>query len=156
MAANARLESYDAGSRYRALAADIELADRVLEPAYADADARALDYQRRFVRAELTVIWGGVVAVGLGVLAGTTSLASFSFAASILTAGLGALAALAGGLRWHRRWLRYRWQAESLRGERFLFIGRVGEYAAAAEPDRLLKLHIAQIDKAAREVRGDV
>lgn len=150
----------DAG-RFPTLRADIETADRMLGPAFEKEDGEALKLQKRFRAAELAIIFGSVVAVGLGLSAGLSGEASmtiggipgrhvFSFAELLLTAGLGALAFTSRGLKWQRKWLRRRWAAETLRGERFLFIGRVGEYGESADPERVLRRRIVEIERMVR------
>ncbi len=145
----------NAVDRYPALRGEIEAADRVLMPAFEDADRKALDYQRKFRRAELAVIYGSVVAVALGLAASVTGTNLFSFLELVLAAGLGSVAFVSKGLKWQRRWLRSRWLAETLRGERLLFIGRLGEYGEAEEPERALRRRLVEIERAAREGQTD-
>ncbi len=144
----------DAG-RFPTLQADIEAADRILDPALEKEDQEALKLQKKFRAAELAIIFGSVIAVGLGLgaglAAGTDMIVVFSFTELLLTAGLGALAFTSRGLKWQRKWLRRRWAAETLRGERFFFIGRVAEYGESAEPERVLRRRMVEIE---RMVRG--
>ncbi len=144
-----------AAERYPSLRTEIEAADRVLVPAFEDADRKALEYQRKFRRAELAVIYGSVLAVALGLAASVTGTSAFSFFELVLTAGLGSVAFVSKGLRWQRRWLRSRWLAETLRGERLLFIGRLGDYAEAEDPERALRRRLVDIERAAREGQSD-
>ncbi len=157
----------DAG-RFPTLQADIEAADRILGPAFEKEDQEALKLQKKFRAAELAIIFGSVIAVGLGLGAGLAAGADmiiggqpgrhvFSFAELLLTAGLGALAFTSRGLKWQRKWLRRRWAAETLRGERFFFIGRVAEYGESAEPERVLRRRIVEIERMVRrEPESDV
>jgi hypothetical protein len=137
------------------MAADMEEADRVLGSALGEADTLAGKLQNRFRFSELAIIYGGVAAVALGLASGLSEQGAFSFVEAVLTAGLGALAFISGQLRWQRRWLRRRWQAETLRGERFLFLARVGEYAEADDPARRLRQRVVDIERMAREVQQD-
>ncbi len=147
-------ESSGSGTgRHGTLRDDIAVADRILGPAFRDADARAGSYQKKHRFAELSIIYGGVIAVGLGIAA--TQLRTFGLVEALLAAGLGALAFISRGLKWQRRWLKNRWVAETLRGERFLFIGRLGEYAESPEPDRVLRRRLVDIERTAREAKTD-
>lgn len=148
--------------RYPALKEDLETAARILGDPMSRADAEALEYQSKFRRSELAVIWGGVVAVGLAAGAGLTAADAgaandapwsqiLSFAELVLTAGLGSLAFITRGLKWQRKWLKRRWMAEMLRGERFMFVGRLGAYAGAPDPDRVLRQRIVEIERLVRE-----
>lgn len=148
-------EAADARS-YPQLQADMDVADRILKPEFEKADHRAGSYQRKFRYSELAIIYGGVVAVGLGVLSGLEGGSAAGWIEMLLTATLGALAFVSGGLKWHQRWVRQRWMAEELRGEHFLFVGRVGDYAEAAEPERVLRSRVVAIERQAREVKDDV
>ncbi len=148
MASSAEVGAGAAAGAYPTLKEDLEAAERVLGPAYREADERSLRYQRRFRRTELAIIYGGVVAVGLGVVAGLTETGSLSttlaVGEAVLAAALGSLAFIARNLRWHKRWLESRWIAEKLRGERFLFVGRLGIYAGASEPERTLRQRLVE------------
>lgn len=144
-----------AAERHPSLRAEIEAADRVLVPAFEDADRKALEYQRKFRRAELAVIYGSVLAVALGLAASVTGTNAFSFFELVLTAGLGSIAFVSKGLKWQRRWLRSRWLAETLRGERLLFIGQLGDYAEAEDPERALRRRLVDIERTAREGQSD-
>jgi hypothetical protein len=145
-------QSGSAADRYPLLRDEVEAADQLLSSAYEDADERALDYQRKFRRSELAVIWGGVIAMSLGVVAGVTGAGVLSFAETILASFLGTVAFVAGSLKWQGRWLRYRWQAESLRGERFSLIGRLGAYAGDVDRNQVTRLRMVEIED---QVRGE-
>lgn len=145
----------NAVERHPSLRAEIETADRVLVPAFEDADRKSLEYQRKFRRAELAVIYGSVVAVALGLAASVTGANAYSFFELVLTAGLGSVAFVSKGLKWQRRWLRSRWLAETLRGERLTFIGQLGDYAGAEDPEVALRRRLVDIERAAREGQTD-
>jgi hypothetical protein len=148
------LDPSSSGSdRYPQLRGDIEIADRILGPALRDADARAVSDQGKFRVAELAILYGGVIAVGLAVAA--TQVRTFGLVEALLAAALGALAFISRNLKWQPRWLKNRWLAETLRAERFLFIGRLGEYGEAAEPDRVLRRRLVDIERMAREAKTD-
>ncbi len=145
----------NAAERHPSLRAEIETADRVLVPAFEDADRKALEYQRKFRRAELAVIYGSVLAVALGLAASVTGTNAYSFFELVLTAGLGSIAFISKGLKWQRRWLRSRWLAETLRGEHLMFVGQLGDYAGAEDPEVALRRRLVDIERAAREGQTD-
>ena len=63
-------------------------------------------------------------------------------APAVVTGGLGVLVVLFEGLqqllRFHHNWVTYRSTCESLKHEKYLFLGDAGPYANAAQPHRLL------------------
>ncbi|UCF20195.1 MAG: DUF4231 domain-containing protein [Gemmatimonadota bacterium] len=150
----------DAADSYPTLKRELETAERILGPAFQDAGERALRYQERFRGAELTIIYGGVVAVALGAVAGLTEsdmlTTTLAISEAVLAAALGSLAFVARSLKWHKRWLDARWTAETLRGERFLFVGRQGVYAGAPEPERLLRQRLVEAERLSRGAKVDV
>jgi hypothetical protein len=152
MSATFDSDSAEVADRYPALRDDLRAADDALAEASREAGRRARTYQRKFRRAELAIIWGGVAAVGLGAVAGITDAPYVSLTESLLAGFLGALAFVAGSLKWHQRWLGNRWQAESLRGERFLFVGRLGRYAGDVDRASVARVRVVEIED---EAQGD-
>ena len=134
---------------YPALEQDLATVREVLYPAFGRADEAALRFQGRFRRSEQVLILGAVVAVMLGAIAAAASPPHTGSGANarniwavgefLLTFGLGAFAFVVRKLRWHDRWLRQRTIAETLRGEQFLFLGRVGGYAGGEDLKRSLE-----------------
>lgn len=155
MAATFDYGSDSVADRYPQLKDDLLAADQALAEAFQEADTRAGSYQRKFHRSQLAIIWGGVAAVGLGAVAGITDAGYVSLTESLLTAFLGALAFIAGSLKWQQRWLRNRWQAEALRGERFLFVGQLGSYAGEDDRQRVSRVRIVEIEDAAQGGKSD-
>jgi hypothetical protein len=147
---------------YPSLTADLEMAKELLNPAFERADAVALRFQRRFRAGELTLILGAVVAIALGAIAaanlpgagqtGEEALNIWALAEAILTSLLGFLTFVVLRLRWHQRWLRQRTIAESLRGEQFLFLGRVGVYADSRDKRRTLEARVLEIEQGGIEI----
>lgn len=143
--------------KYPSLADDLEMAREILNPAFERADAAALRFQRHFRAGELTLIVGSVVAIALGAIAAATSpgaaqtgrqaLSIWAAVESLLTFLLGALTFVVLKFRWHERWLRQRTLAESLRGEQFLFLGRVGVYADSMDKRRTLEAQVLEIER---------
>ncbi|MGH7676040.1 MAG: DUF4231 domain-containing protein [Gemmatimonadales bacterium] len=116
-----------------------------------EAGRRARHFRRQFHQGELAIIYGGVAAAAFGLGASLSEHPVFGFTEVVLTAALGSLAFVARGLKWQRRWLRHRLLAEMLRGERFLFIGRLGPYAGGGAAERILERRVIAIERAVRE-----
>lgn len=144
-------------AEYPTLEPDFEIVRNVLNPAFNRADTASRQYQGRFRASELVLILGAVVAIMLGAIAAaasppsTNSVANaqniWAVAESLLTFGLGAFAFVVRKLRWHDRWLRQRTIAETLRGEQFLFLGRVAGYAEAEDLRRALETRVLEIER---------
>ena len=140
---------------YPALEADLEIVKRTLEPSFRRADVAALRCQRLFRASELTLIFGAVAATTLGAIAAASSATAehtgqtqnlWGVAEALLAFALGAVAFVVHNFHWHARWLRQRTVAETLRGEQFLFLGRVGLYSKADDAARLLEARVLDIE----------
>ena len=115
---------------YPALAADFEVLDRLVDPAFRYSDLAALRHQNRYRRQQIAVLLGSVVASGLGGLQAVfpdqrwpglllTALGIALAASSRVTSEVGALAA----------YLTERVKAERLRALHFRFLSRTGPYS---------------------------
>ena len=147
----------DSSTEYPMLAPDIQAAKHIVGPVFDRADRAALRFQKLHRWGHLIVILGAVVAVWLGVEAATraptgeaaeaggTSL--WSNIQAVLTGLLGAITLVARRLHWHEKWLGMRGVAETLRGEVFRFVGRVGPYARAPDPERALEVRVQAIER---------
>lgn len=141
-------------AEFPALEPDLVIVRDVLDPPLMQADAVAMRYHRRFRRSELTLILGAVVAIVLGAIAAALSgnaeisaAKPWAISEGLLTLFLGAFAFVVRSLHWHDRWRRQRTVAESLRGEQFLFLGRVGGYAKAQDARRSLEERVVEIER---------
>ncbi len=143
----------DSTDSYPALDDDFGIAKEIIDPAFQRADVAALRFQKRFRRSELILIFGAVAAVALGAVAasgalpGDAALNRWAAAEAVLTFALSALAFTVRGLRWHQRWLQQRTVAETLRGEQFLLLGRLGVYANAEDVRRVLEIRLIDIER---------
>ncbi len=137
---------------YPALDDDLAIAKEVIDPAFQRADLAALRFQKRFRLSELILIFGAVAAVALGAVAasgalsGDAALNAWAATEAVLTFALSAFAFTVRGLRWHERWLQQRTVAETLRGEQFLLLGRLGVYANAEDVRRVLEIRLIDIE----------
>jgi hypothetical protein len=147
----------DSSTEYPMLAPDIEAAERIVVPVFERADAAALRFQKLHRWGHLIVILGAVVAVWLGVEAATRAATGeaaetggtgiWSNIQAVLTGLLGAITLVATRLHWHEKSLDKRGVAETLRGEVFGFVGRLGPYAHAPDPERALKARTLAIER---------
>lgn len=141
----------DAESRYPLLASDL----RVWRDEYADGfrelDHRAQLLQQRFWRQQVTLIFGGLLATVLGAVQAARGVgnAPIAVAQAIVTGFLAGLAALVRSRGSQQGYLTARLQAERIKSEFFLFLGRVGGYARADREDRLRQqvLDIAEAEE---------
>jgi hypothetical protein len=66
-----------------------------------------------------------------------------------MTGGLGVVIAVVEGLQqlnqYHANWIAYRSTSEALKHEKFLYLGKAGPYAAAADPHALLAERIESL-----------
>jgi hypothetical protein len=124
------------------LAPDFEILERELLPDFFRLDEAALQAQNTFRLGQLFVIVGGATATALGAV-------QAALGGGVLPLGIvGALVAgaLAGALTYvrgsetQREYLTARLQAERLRSEYFLFLGRVPPYETGEDDDRLGRL----------------
>jgi hypothetical protein len=144
----------DAGDeRYTALSEDLAAIHEHLMPAFQDADFAALRAQNAFRGAQVTLILGGAVIAILGSLQAALG-DSVTWPSIVQLVVGGALTVVGTGqtkLGTQQRYLRRRLVAERLRGEAFLFLGRIGYPADPAEAHAKLQARAAEI----RAERGE-
>ena len=101
-------------------------------------DRKSNNTQRTFKRMKVTEI---LAAALVPLFAG--------FKLSWLAGGSGALIAVLEGLQqlnqYHFNWITYRSTCESLKHEKYLYLGKAGPYGAAAEPHTLLAERIESL-----------
>jgi hypothetical protein len=124
---------------YPALSADLALWREQLESRFRKLDHRAQILQNQFWRQHVALIIGGLVATSLGAIqaalgAGVVGLA---VAQAVLTGLLAGLTVVIRSRRAQQGYLEARLRAERLKSEFFLFLGRVGDYAAGDPVARL-------------------
>jgi hypothetical protein len=112
------------------LADDFELLERELMPHFRELDNEALRAQNQFRLEQVALIFGGALAIVLGTVQAALASAVWpGIIEMVLAAGLAAIALRARALKAQERYFINRLKAETLRGEYFLFLGRVGSYA---------------------------
>ena len=141
-------------AKHPSLAADFKILEVELIPHFREKDASALRVQNQFRRDQVILIFGGALATILGALHvsfGTGPAVWIGACESVLAAVLSAVALREKASRAQERYFTDRLKAETLRGEYFLFLGGVGDYAR--ENDRLQHLirRIAEIKTGAKK-----
>jgi hypothetical protein len=136
----------DAQRNYTAFAEDFELLEEHLMPSFRTFDNEALRAQNQFYLEQLVLIFGAAAAAVLGaVQTSLTDAAWPGIIEAVLGATLAAVALRARQLGAQRKYLRNRLKAERLRGEYFMFVGRVGDYADEQTRVRRLRETVALV-----------
>jgi len=108
---------------------DFATLEQELLPHFRRFDSEALRAQNQFRQGQVVVIFGGAFATILGaVRAAFPYWWGIGIIEALLTAGLGATAWWVRVLKPQERYFTLRLQAEALRSEYFLFLGRIGAY----------------------------
>jgi len=125
-----QIVSLEVQARYPAFADDFELLERELMPHFRELDNEALRTQNQFRLEQMALIFGGALATALGAIQAALADAIWpGIVEAVLAAGLAAITLGARALKAQERYFTNRLKAETLRGEYFLFLGRVGSYA---------------------------
>jgi Protein of unknown function (DUF4231) len=102
-------------------------------------------YDRKSNNNQRTFKWMKVVEIGAAALVPLFA----GFRLSWVAGGLGATIAILEGLQqlnqYHFNWISYRSTCESLKHEKYLYLGKAGPYAAAANPHMLLAERIESL-----------
>ena len=116
--------------QYPALAADFKILDDVLVPLYHKYDRDAIRSQNAHWWTYVILIVGGTLATILGILQLVISAEGVGIAGAIVAAFLGSATLVLNSFHYQERYMNSRLVAEELRGEYFLFLGRLGHYKA--------------------------
>ena len=124
---------------YPALAGDLAVWTDQVECRFRKLDHQARILQNQFWRQHLALIIGGLVATSLGAVQAALGggVVGLAVAQAILTGVLAGLTVLIRSRRVQHGYFTTRLRAERIKSEYFLFLGRVGDYAA---DDRLARL----------------
>ncbi len=138
-------------------AADFQILDEHLLPVFLELDAEALRAQNDFRMEQLILIGGGLVATVLGALhmafglgtaadagTGLPVTGAWAWAGAVVSAVVATVTARARDLRNQDVYRTSRLKAELLRGEFYLFLGRVGDYGKPARVGSLVR-RVAEI-----------
>lgn len=113
------------------LASDFKTLEQELMGHFRQLNANALRLQNQFRLDQVMLIFGGTLATVLGAMhasLGPPSAGWMGISESVLAAVLSAVALHSQTTRAQQRYFADRLKAETLRGEYFLFLGRVGAY----------------------------
>jgi hypothetical protein len=117
-------------ANYPAFAEDFEQLEQKLMPHFRELDNEALRTQNQFRLEQVALIFGGALATTLGAIQAALAEAAWpGIIEAVLAAMLAATALRTQALKAQERYFTNRLKAETLRGEYFLFLGRVGHYA---------------------------
>lgn len=133
-------------SKYPALASDFAVLAQELLPQFRQLDNDAMRMQNQFRRLEIIMILGGILATILGAVQTARAYDAWpGIAEAILTGTLGIVAYVVRERRPQQTYFTSRLKAELLRGEYFLYLGRISPYADVPDPLRQLKRRVAGI-----------
>jgi hypothetical protein len=135
-----------------ALGPDFEILERELMPDFFEQDEAALRAENTFHLGQLFVILGGAAATALGAVQAALGggVTSIGIAEALVAGALAGAVSYVRGRDAQRDYLTSRLKAERLRGEYFLFLGRVRPYDTDDDDDRLARLR-SQVDGIASE-----
>lgn len=109
----------------------------------------------------IVIVAGALIPFSTGFLWSDQGVVVGRWSAAILGVVIVVLEGVQHLFQFQRDWLRYRATAESLKHEKYLFLGKAGDYATAADPMKLLvertEMHISREHGAwvATHKRGD-
>jgi Protein of unknown function (DUF4231) len=133
----------DARAAAPALEPDFDVLDAELLPTFHELDEQALRAQNDYRRGRILIILGSAVATALGAVqaalgGGETAI---GVAEAIVAGAFAAVVAYVRGREAQKEYFTARLKAESLRGEYFLFLGRVAPYDVHDDDERRSLLH---------------
>lgn len=125
-----------------ALAGDFDVLDRELLPDFYELDEAALRAQNTFRLGQLLVLLGGAAATSLGAVQAALGggVTEIGIAEALVGGLLAAAVAYVRGRQAQREYFTTRLKAERMRGEYFLFLGRVPPYDLDDDAERLGRL----------------
>lgn len=138
-------------SKYPELAEDLQLLDKHLMPAFHTLDNKALQSQNQFWLEQLLLLVGSALAAILGAV--QIALINWPIPGiieTIITILLAAMTYRVRALNAQRRYFSNRLAAETLRGEYYLFLARVNDYADEQKRRQNLVKNIATIVRQGR------
>lgn len=130
-----------------ALAPDLEILEGELLPDFYELDESALRAENMFRLGQLFVIVGGAAATSLGAVQAALGggVTAIGIAEALVAGALAGAVSYIRGRDAQRDYFTSRLKAERLRGEYFLFLGRVRPYDTDDDDERLARLRL-QVD----------
>jgi hypothetical protein len=125
------------------LAADFDVLSDELVPLFDELDEGALQAQNDFRLSRLLVILGGATATALGAVQSAMGggAAGIGIAGAVVAGVLAGMVAYLRGSEPQQEYFTARLKAERLRGEYFLFLGRITPYDVEDAEERRRRLH---------------
>lgn len=149
----AQIVPLDVQTNYPTFADDFEWLEQELMPHFRELDNDALRAQNQFRLEEVFLIFGGAFATTLGAMqAAFANVVWPGIVEAVLAASLAAIALRARALKAQERYFTTRLKAETLRGEYFLFLGRIGPYAEDRYRAQRLIRRIAEVKAGERGI----
>lgn len=135
-----------------ALGGDFDVLDHEVLPDFYELDEGALRAQNAFRLGQLLVLLGGALATSLGAVQAALGggVAEIGIVEALVGGLLAAGVAYVRGRQAQREYFTTRLKAEQLRGEYFLFLGRVPPYDCDDDSERLRRLR-EQVSKIGAE-----
>jgi uncharacterized protein DUF4231 len=119
-----------AQNQFPALKSDFDMLEKELMPSFRRLDNEALRAQNLFRLQQVILIAGGVITTTLGAVQAAHSKESWpGIAEAVVAAFLTSISYIAREFNEQKNYFSNRLKAEALRGEYFLFLGRIGNYA---------------------------
>lgn len=129
------------------LTSDFAILEQELIPGFRKLDNETLRAQNRFRRQQVILIAGGVIATTLGAVQAAHAKKIWPGIAEAAVAGfLTSVSFIAREFDEQKKYFSNRLKAETLRGEYFLFLGRMGNYANDADRVQNLIRRVADIE----------
>lgn len=133
-------------AKYSLFTEDFQLLESKLMPYFRQFDSDALRAQNQFRLEQMLLIFGGLLASALGAFQlAFTDAVWLGVLETVVAAVLMFISQRARIFKAQETYLTLRLKAELLRGEYFLFLGRVGVYADSQQRDQQLARRVTEI-----------
>jgi hypothetical protein len=152
---NQEIVPQDVQGEYPAFSQDFGFLEGELLPSFRGLDNEALRAQNQFRLEQLLLILGGALSTILGAVQATLANTVWpGIVLFVLAAALGVVAARVRQLKAQDLYFTSRLKAEMLRGEYFLYVGRIGIYSSELDRKKRLAERVAFL--VAGEAEADV
>jgi hypothetical protein len=131
--------------KFAAFADDFRTLDEVLVPAYMRLNQEAITRQNAYRWMYVILTFGSALATILEVARLEFDVGAVGLMGAIAAAIAGSISLTLRALHYHGGYLNARLAAEQLRGEYFLFLGRIGPYADQTDRLTYLRQRVASI-----------
>jgi Protein of unknown function (DUF4231) len=137
----------EAQNQFPELKSDFEILEQELMPSFRKLDNEALRAQNLFRLQQVILLAGGVITTTLGAVQAAHAKERWPGAAeAVVAAFLTSVSYIAREFNEQKNYFSTRLKAEALRGEYFLFLGRIGNYANDDDRAQNLIRRVADIE----------